>query len=77
MLRVIKNKEKNATLLQEDTFHAAETAGGVITGEMDAATEAKTNAIIEKVDKESATRKFTGTIKSFFYLFSIAVSLKD
>lgn len=71
----LKNKEKNATLLQEDTFHAAETAGGVITGEMDAATEAKTNAIIEKVDKESATRKFTGTIKSFFYLFSIAVSL--
>ena len=36
---------------------------------------AKTNAIIEKVDKESATRKFTGKIKSFFYIFAILVSL--
>ena len=36
---------------------------------------AKTSAIIEKVDKESATRKFTGKIKSFFYIFAILVSL--
>ena len=36
---------------------------------------AKTNALIEKVDKESATRKFTGKIKSFFYIFAILVSL--
>lgn len=48
---------------------------GIITGDMTEEMAAKTNAIIEKVDKESATRKFTGKIKSFFYIFAILVSL--
>jgi len=48
---------------------------GIITGDMDEEMAAKTNAIIEKVDKESATRKFTGGMKKFFYIFSVLVSL--
>jgi len=39
---------------------------GIITGDMDEEMAKKTNAIIEKVDKESATRKFTGGMKKFF-----------
>ena len=39
---------------------------GVITGDMSEEMMAKTTAIIEKVDKESATRKFTGVLQSFF-----------
>ena len=42
---------------------------GVITGDMTDEMAAKTNAIIVKVDKESATRKFTGVMQSFFYIF--------
>ncbi|UQT40910.1 DUF1850 domain-containing protein [Acidaminococcus intestini] len=42
---------------------------GVITGDMSEEMMAKTTAIIEKVDKESATRKFTGVMQSFFYIF--------
>ena len=48
---------------------------GVITGDMSEEMMAKTTAIIEKVDKESATRKFTGVMQSFFYIFCILVSL--
>lgn len=42
---------------------------GVITGDMSEEMMAKTTAIIKKVDKESATRKFTGVMQSFFYIF--------
>lgn len=59
----------------EDFNQAPLNKDGIITGDMDEEMAAKTNAIIEKVDKESATRKFTGNMKKFFYIFSVIVSL--
>lgn len=68
--------KKRSTESGADAFSQAPVnKDGIITGDMTEEMAAKTNAIIEKVDKESATRKFTGKIKSFFYIFAILVSL--
>ena len=68
--------KKRSTESGADAFSQAPVnKDGIITGDMTEEMAAKTNAIIEKVDKESATRKFTGNIKSFFYIFAILVSL--
>lgn len=68
-------KKRSAAPDSDDFSQAPVNKDGIITGEMTEEMAAKTNAIIEKVDKESATRKFTGKIKSFFYIFAILVSL--
>ena len=57
--------KKRSTESGADAFSQAPVnKDGIITGDMTEEMAAKTNAIIEKVDKESATRKFTGKIKS-------------